>query len=1114
MADSTSQVTLSMHGWLSRLLSRRDLRTPDQRPLYAYQLNSDEYAELLVRLREVASFDGVARDPAICAAFCLFCAEWYRREYRVEDGWSWDAIWKRLDHEFSAPELARLIPKGLDKFWQRPIRFYESERRNFLGSLFSEGGLPFKVLTEPGSRFQTLFARVLKQYSVSKALAGSLEPAVKYQIEQLNLPQVFLEQTSVELIAGMADQLAQLVDFYQLEDNSNPVDVLDVRSPGWRKLFPLPLDDDTGRDFLNGLLATASKETRTGVKSLKSLSCEHYWLSSLNCLETEITLPSVLTMAVDHQPVSNRFDLSISEGRDMLVSMGPGYGTITSSRINIRVRHKKVTFKRRDPSKTLSVVASIGGQPVCSVEVPASVVDIGSVPVGFDSTSEGSRWHCVGQSSFATRYQELALLVPADCKVSSEDCEVNCYREAYAGVNIWKVNGQGRVICQQGDVFAIRLGVDKASQFLVDLKGKVLEYSTRPSNTYIGLPHIFSGQLATEEVSDAQVFVNGVLADSCHLNERLGTQWLTVKSSEGETKLRRRVGVLPADFSIELKPGDKPNHGYVSFKSGVNCFVEFSTEGVRARRLKEAGVIAYELTSESDIPPAQIIARVCPNLEADPIDVELPFPTFGVVALDGDGNSLPKTLAVDELLGTRLYLYARPDRSVQYRMYMRLAGRNTSRACYEWKYRAISERPVEISLYEVRSHIESLLSLEQGIDQKVLITISGDGRDVVFSVKRQAASLNIDWHRNIFYSNSNLGACEKPIRPVLMLLSEPERNAQELPSRRSEGVATGEFDIPSVVEKNGPWLVVPHKESLVSFRPVFLAGKYEKPGADEDSRTMQRAVLTFDHQSLVSSFTPVLQQMALNPGHSGWQFIKSLYEQYSYLSLGAFEAWKALVKHPEALAMSLYKFAFDPEYMQRLEKDFPIVWEVFPVSILKEASERYWQWMHEQGMPEEVINTHLKPDFLQKLQAVMVMTDPHIAQWLDTGMYPQEFQLPDQVIHLMISSDWYQALLRNHGDGEAWPDDLGRQLKRWFQSLNMNVLGFEPEQDFRNAVVYLPVYLAAVAAGMEHLETLFPHEAEAAFHIKQTRDFDADWFKSVYQYALFKFISISQKDSQ
>ncbi len=289
MIGSTSQNTLSVHRWLGRLLTHRDLRTPDQRPLFEYQLTADEYSELLLQLRAIVDKGSAAADPAICAAFCLFCAEWYRREYQVKDGWSWDAVWQRLGHEFSAQELARIVPKGLEQYWQRPIRFYESERRNFLGSLFSEGGLPFQVLTEPGSRFQVLFTRVLKQYGASQALTGSLEAVVKNQIEQLRLPKVFREQTSVELIVNMADQLAQLVGLYQLEQKSNPVDELDRSYPRWRESFPIPLDDETGRGFLNGLLTTASKEARKTPACGDSLACEHYWLPMSEFLETDIT---------------------------------------------------------------------------------------------------------------------------------------------------------------------------------------------------------------------------------------------------------------------------------------------------------------------------------------------------------------------------------------------------------------------------------------------------------------------------------------------------------------------------------------------------------------------------------------------------------------------------------------------------------------------------------------------------------------------------------------------------------------------------------------------------------------------------------------------------------
>lgn len=53
----------------------------------------------------------------------------------------------------------------MEDYWLRPIRFYESERRNFLGTLFSEGGLPFRLLKESDSRFLAVFSGSLDNMS-------------------------------------------------------------------------------------------------------------------------------------------------------------------------------------------------------------------------------------------------------------------------------------------------------------------------------------------------------------------------------------------------------------------------------------------------------------------------------------------------------------------------------------------------------------------------------------------------------------------------------------------------------------------------------------------------------------------------------------------------------------------------------------------------------------------------------------------------------------------------------------------------------------------------------------------------------------------------------------
>lgn len=128
--------------------------------------------------------------------------------------------------------------------------------------MFSEGGLPFRLLKESDSRFHAVFSRILHQYDQSPSLGYSTLALVQAVVDKSQLPTVFKEDTSVELIGRMADQLISLVQTYDLSNHSEPVNELDRVHPKWRDSFPMPLDDETGTRFLNGLLRTATVETK------------------------------------------------------------------------------------------------------------------------------------------------------------------------------------------------------------------------------------------------------------------------------------------------------------------------------------------------------------------------------------------------------------------------------------------------------------------------------------------------------------------------------------------------------------------------------------------------------------------------------------------------------------------------------------------------------------------------------------------------------------------------------------------------------------------------------------------------------------------------------------
>lgn len=257
-----SQSIFKCTTWLNAFLQHRGLQRPDQRALYEYHCSSEEYLELQYLLSSLGSFDTAVSDNGGCACLVLFGAEWYRRQYQADHGWSWEPIWQVLGYRLSAIDLSKAIPRGLEGYWKRPVHSYESERRNFLGSLFAEGGLPFQVLREEGSRFYTLFNRVLKQNDQWLLMGHSTLQQVEKLLETANLPQVFSSPPSVELIARMADQLLALVRDYSLEQANEPVAQLNAQNPKWRELFPLPLDNETGSELLNGLLKTATSERK------------------------------------------------------------------------------------------------------------------------------------------------------------------------------------------------------------------------------------------------------------------------------------------------------------------------------------------------------------------------------------------------------------------------------------------------------------------------------------------------------------------------------------------------------------------------------------------------------------------------------------------------------------------------------------------------------------------------------------------------------------------------------------------------------------------------------------------------------------------------------------
>ncbi len=248
----------------------------------------------------------------------------------------------------------------------------------------------------------------------------------------------------------------------------------------------------------------------------------------------------------------------------------------------------------------------------------------------------------------------------------------------------------------------------------------------------------------------------------------------------------------------------------------------------------------------------------------------------------------------------------------------------------------------------------------------------------------------------------------------------------------------------------------------MSFRPLFIAGGWQLVSQNEDVQSLQKAVLTFDHTAIVSSFTPVLDAMASNPTHSGWSFLRAWYDNYGYLPLATFEVWKAVVKHTSTLCMALFKFEMDQIFLGRIEAEFPVLWEFLPINEIKRSASRFGAFMKEKGIPEETVNG-LVSRMLARLGDVFPAYGESVQNYLSGCSAGPESELPLELFRKVVHS-WYHELIRDRSEA-TWPGFGGSRLQRWILAQPDSVISFKPEMDFRNAVVYLPVFAAAVASG-------------------------------------------------
>ncbi|HCG8176631.1 TPA: hypothetical protein NJ503_000397 [Vibrio parahaemolyticus] len=1081
--DSTS-----VNGCLRAILTKRELSQPTGQPLFTYQLSEPEYRHLQISLKSQKLPTKLHRDSSWCAAFCLFSAEWYRRKY--QGGWSWSGISSSLGFELDANQRSKVIKTGF-KYWQRTVSQYNDDRHSFLGSVFREGGLPYGLLASEGGRFLVIFKRILRVFDDAQAFGQSPFELVLEGLE--HLPEAFRQETTVDLITNMAELLLRLTDEYNLQQQEQPVNHLDTQLPNWRDLFPIPLDTDTGSEFLSSLLTSASVQRQSKSQQTKRIICSQ-WLSNNEDLGfvTQIKLMKAIPMPFKREAlVNSRVELFIQEGNRVIAELGVGHTTFEGEMTQVILRTPACEFRRQSIEQDLYLVVLQAGIELHREEIPNCDIAINEMPIVLKSDGEHD-W-VIGQGSVNVKADQLKALLLKGSTYTAEFPDL-CKSVTTERYQLVEFSGEIKVDYRteegEGDTYVISTRQSAVLAEQVSVRGAKLQYySSTGQPIYLGLPNITSQEANTE------LWLGSKPLGEAHQSGLFGIQSVRLKGSGNRTILRKRLAILPQSFQLELKPSKQANSGYVDLHCERNLFVSIEGEQISYKQINIESGKRIKVTAEG-APPADIILSISANLMADPIKVRVPFPASGALIFDKDGKGLAKRITIDDLLGARIQFFPRVDVAASY--HIELKGPMKSRdAYYYWEYK-VTDKVLEVSLYEFRHRIQELLAASGELDDEVRMVIGGAGcREQQIIIGRYATEAQLVNETVSF--DVKLGK-DLIIQPEVINLADPAEKPHALQQRYSNGAATGVFELNKRLYQ--PALIVPSSKTELAFRAKFIPGS-EAIDCISDIHTLNKAVALFHPITNPNAIADVFPMLANDFNHSSWRFINDLFANYSHLPMATFEVWKAIVKHTACLSALAFKADNPVQLMERLKVEFNVIWELIPLHIWQSNIDKYRQMLLSIGLPDKVVDNKVN----SRLETLSEFTPLFEEQC--RALFSDQFIQPEPNLSAVFQyclPEWSQDLVRVHLSDREWPTAFSFELETWCKKHCESLIHFEVIRGFHKSVLYFPIFAAAVACGKVQLEelssTLYPIHY---FHLRQIVEFDRHWFNPVFQSALYVF---------
>lgn len=923
-----------------------------------------------------------------------------------------------------------------------------------------------------------------------------------------------------QILSDIVETVVDLRQEHELMEKEAPVQWLDANQPNWREHFPLPIDDAAGRALLKGLIDAASKAKKDRDEK-NPIEVERFLIHSDTSspeLVAQIEFPNfVYFESIGFDELPSALNLEIVEPNGTVWPLCRAIQTNYREKKALRLSGKTLKITGLDAAKELMLrFKSIGGIIKDLPLVNGHALDI-QTPWLFKKIED--KWVVHGISSQSIKDDTALAYIPASYSVTPEGEDTilsNCGDLFDGGI----IKFSGDLLCNSEDTnFKFSAGTNE-STVQYQLSGRRLLYSSVPSEIFIGAPNLLEINTVTEtsKVNRAARLVAkpiGVEQAWRPLNN-VNTGYYDVRllDDKGNIQLRKRIGILSSDFKVKARPDQKlVSSGVIQIDDIGSCDVNISQyDGLHSQVVKNSTVTDIEFHAEGT-PPLSVNISLLPKDHRQDLLLTLPFPSQGAQLFNSKGEQVPlsTSLFLNDLKGYRFKIYSdslHAKAELRFSLIDSSKVKEDLRDIYIQRKISLTSEHTEFVIDDWMPFIESLMSVSPSLDAKVKISLILAGqREYGFYVGRYDSELLPVFADGVIELRSTefCNVCSEILENIsvsVIFLNQPEQNFLDLCPEVSEGTFTGRWLFNPEKRDDGPWIIYPHQDSYLQFRPLLWnVGDGDDPEDISEIDSLPKAIRIANHCLREQAIRRVLQLMALDGNHKSWGFLDSLWKKTNHLPLGTFDLWKIVISEYGFLACLFLKDRDD--IIEKLANELPLLWELIPLDTWDNALSSYKEKLVSTFDEDELdlVNDFLGRKIKKIEEELELLSTGKVLRFRLLGEQSPDLRsmrmtLP--VFKQFILNDKYQNLLRRQSENYDWPKLLKTSIDQKLSEVPTEYHSLiENHNQFQFSVVYLPIVLAWQALSTGHSE--WPNNSSDLFKIQQLIKFDEEWFDSIYQ---------------